>query len=654
VTTTAVVLLAIFGYLFLYPAHHSQELSSVGTKVVEREVEHLLEVIKNQATADSSDPKNFVRGKPQTKTKIAYIFAGSVRSFTCPRVHWSLRWNLIDALGGEAYTFIRTSTEDNANVKTGKGAIWKPKYDDGKLNSTLQILNPRKIEYFQLSTQLEEMRKLFPSMAHRVFQENDQRRYSMFFHRCMAYRMVLEYEKNHNIRFDWVALTRLDAAWLEPVLPIELFTNDRVWLTETGYVPFNDQFMLIPRQYADYLYDLDTKVDPFVYCLGGPDVEEWKCRRQELEKRYPHDSEFVNATLQHCCKDNVPDGPNRLGYSETIHFRHLLNGKIPVGFARLPVYLTRLNKKGHCSPECARLYHNFKSYIYDGLDVAYPYFAPLNNIDNRMIAIPDSNIGTCTVLESRLSVWNPISAHDFHRLQLQGQYRAIDYGKNLYTQWDSMHPSIVFNPFLMSPWKVRTTFLVDKCLTSLFANKTLWWEPCRTHMRFKGGRRHHPAQSWYLHVRPHDDRILLPMVLRDTGHDFLLPPHLLRPNMTQIFMPKRDDRWYEASPMMLCLTAAIQEPKFPRFTENITISFRPCSTSYQENPQQFFQTVQGETFGANGLVSTVAKIVYAANPQYCLVRDEDTHTEVRTNFLSLGRCEQYSTVRKYFQFDYLS
>ena len=42
-------------------------------------------------------------------------------------------------------------------------------------------------------------------------------------------------------------------------MPVTSFSNDRVWVTETGYVLFNDQFMLIPRQFSDYLYDLDTK-----------------------------------------------------------------------------------------------------------------------------------------------------------------------------------------------------------------------------------------------------------------------------------------------------------------------------------------------------------------------------------------------------------
>ena len=53
-----------------------------------------------------------------------------------------------------------------------------------------------------------------------------------------------------------------------------------------GYVLLNDQFMLIPRKFSDYIYDLDTKVvQKGVYCLGGPDVETWKCDKQLLQSK---------------------------------------------------------------------------------------------------------------------------------------------------------------------------------------------------------------------------------------------------------------------------------------------------------------------------------------------------------------------------------
>ena len=64
-----------------------------------------------------------------------------------------------------------------------------------------------------------------------------------------------------------------------------------------GYVLLNDQFMLIPRKFSDYLYDLNTKVvQKGVYCLGGPDVETWKCDKQLLQSK-GEPSEQANVFL---------------------------------------------------------------------------------------------------------------------------------------------------------------------------------------------------------------------------------------------------------------------------------------------------------------------------------------------------------------------
>ena len=97
--------------------------------------------------------------KPIEKNKIAYIFAGGVRSFVCPKVHWSIRLNLIDALGGEPYTFIRVSAEDNSNTHSGKGVLWKPSYKSNEVEETLKILAPKTVQYFTFADQEEEMKR---------------------------------------------------------------------------------------------------------------------------------------------------------------------------------------------------------------------------------------------------------------------------------------------------------------------------------------------------------------------------------------------------------------------------------------------------------------------------------------------------------------
>ena len=121
--------------------------------------------------------------------------------------------------------FVRISTEDNANTKTGKGVLWTPTYKDNEINETLKILDPKVIQRFSFNNQIEEMKRNYPGWNHTVYRENDQRRYSMFYHRCMGYKLALKYELEHGIRFDWVVLVRLDAAWLEPVLPIEVMMS---------------------------------------------------------------------------------------------------------------------------------------------------------------------------------------------------------------------------------------------------------------------------------------------------------------------------------------------------------------------------------------------------------------------------------------------
>jgi hypothetical protein len=156
-------------------------------------------------------------GKIDNGPRIAYVFAGSIRSFVCPKVHWSIRSHLIDSLGGQPSVFIRTSTEDNWNSKTGKGSQWSPNYKNNEVDEALKILNPVQIEHFSFANQTTEMKANYP--------------------------------------------------WLEPLDPIEMYNYDRVWLTETGFDLFNDQFMLILRQFSDYIYDLDSKVVHTFYFL---------------------------------------------------------------------------------------------------------------------------------------------------------------------------------------------------------------------------------------------------------------------------------------------------------------------------------------------------------------------------------------------------
>ena len=602
------------------------------------------------------DAKDFASppppGEPEEThpIRIAYIFAGSVRSFKCPKVQWSLRFNVIDAFGGEAYTFIRVSEEDNDNVRTGKGVIYTPQYEAAEVEEALKILNPRKIVHFNLSTQLEEMRKYHSGIRHRVFQENDLRRYSMYFHRSMGYRMAREYEAEHGIRFDWVALIRLDAAWLEPVAPIQYYANDRVWLTETGYTAFNDQFMLIPRQYSDYIYNLDTKVQKGVYCLGGPDVEKWKCNRTELVK-HNYSPEMIEATLEICCPD--VRARDVQGYSEIIHLRHMQFAKVPVAIGRFTVYITRYLKNRDCYADCPRLHYNFKDYLMEALQREYPYWAPMNELDTRQLAVVASDSAKCAFLNHMHHPWQPLKAVDVHRLMKQGKTPQIDYSKNLYAQWDKLHPSLKLNPNEFNMWRIHPTRNTKGCLTYGFKDKSLFWRDCETHVRIKGGRRFEPAQTFHVFVQPPKDGLLRNPVVNAEDQAFAFEK-LRLPNITMVSIFDRTVDFSDLKFKVFCMTVH-KKPNKAMWDSPFEILMTECVQDHS-NKNQLFYTVQGGGLGSHPS-STVGMLRSVAYPDYCIARedwkDEGMEPYVVKPGLGMELCRPVvdSPGREYFEFE---
>jgi hypothetical protein len=626
--------------------------------------------------------------------RIAYIFAGSARSFICPKVHWTLRLNVIDAFGGEPYVFVRVSEEDNMNTRTGRGQIWSPQYGNSELNETLKILNPRKVRYFRLSEQEEEMKRNFPNPIHRVFRENDLRRYSMFYHRCMGYRLAREWEEEHGMRFDWVALIRLDAAWLEPVLPIQYYANDRVWLTETGYAPFNDQFMLIPRQYSDYLFDLNTKVRKEVYCLGGPDVEKWKCNATELTvRKFP--KRIINETLSYCCPDVF--GEDMEGFSEYIHHRHFAVGKIPVSLGRFTVYLARLNERQRkvkapggigeptiilereCYGDCHRLHYLFKDEEFYGYANYTQWKDDLSGVhgdtrfvqhgnkssktdlslDSRHILVESSDPSKCGYVNHAAFHWKPITVTAFHRLQQESlsdiatngtmekknanisALLPLNYSRNFYEQWDLLPESVKLNPIEFQVWEIHPVTPVDACLTLSFLNKTLHWESCNRHFRVKGGRRNDPGQAFQLLLRPSDPALFYkhPMVEEE---DVVMAFHMLPlPDRMRIAMLDRDQEFLDIFTKLWCWTVIGDTPRVAE------VVIEKCSMN-DDDPRQWFFTVNGTAMGSHdhSLIGTLQSYKF---PDHCVMRSSTKEmgvtNGVQDSKLRFGDCKDNQPVQ---------
>ena len=586
---------------------------------------------------DSSDIK-------VNKPKIAYIFAGSARSFVCPQVHWSIKANLIDALGGEPHSFVRMSLEDNKNVKTGTGIIFKPEFDEREINETLKILNPDIIERFSYTTQVEEMKRLFPQPIHTVFRENDQRRYSMFYHRCRAYELMLNYEKENNIKFDWVVLGRVDAGWLEPLLPIEAYDNDRVWITETGYDRFNDQFMLIPRQYSDYLYDLNTKVQKGVYCLGGPDVETWKCNTTALQQRGVSE-EKIQSVLPYCCPDILNKATNHIGRSERIHYKHLETGKIPIGIGRFPQFLTRRMPNGECVGECFRIYaYHYKEYVFRFDSAIYPYLMPPIWPDTRGRSISARDRNLCYALKEPVYPWKPISITSFHdiihnyetnplhtKLQtlINPKYHEdklkkstefyVDYTKPLSDPSQRLHPSILLNPKDTEVWRIHPTWNTEGCLTFQYDTKQIAWENCKGHCMAKSNT-YMPNQLFFLYVQPVKPRPAHYLSQRSYHSPSWFPDSTYNSvvkNITRVMMINSEPVNIDYRKAMYCLTAE-------KLQQHAKITMQPCTikSSTEIDIHQSFITVQGSSDGSHPQ-TTIGQLKFAGNPDLCVARSEN-------------------------------
>lgn len=146
---------------------------------------------------------------------LAFVFAGSARSFVAPFVHKTIQYNLIQSLCPTENmckydVFVRVSSNDNNHVgANAKGTLSVAPPDmKGKIASILKVLEPPRnigklyTDFFEIGTP-EEIRtmidytKRFPdsAMRHKVYRDLDLRRYSMYFHRYKAYEMALKQEK---------------------------------------------------------------------------------------------------------------------------------------------------------------------------------------------------------------------------------------------------------------------------------------------------------------------------------------------------------------------------------------------------------------------------------------------------------------------------
>ena len=183
-----------------------------------------------------------------SRTRVAFVFAGGVRTFLLPSVHQSMKYNLIHAFCApslcNADVFARLSIADNnLNGLDAKGKLVKG--DAARKNEAIAALKSLKHKSFEGRLiyelvdigSMDESKQMdvwtSKSRKQNIYRKLDSRRYSMHFNRWTAYNMMLYMEKELGVRYDWVVHARLDMGWGAPIKPYHSWSTKKIHVPDS-------------------------------------------------------------------------------------------------------------------------------------------------------------------------------------------------------------------------------------------------------------------------------------------------------------------------------------------------------------------------------------------------------------------------------------
>lgn len=222
-------------------------------------------------------------------TRVAFVFAGSTRSFISPLIHELLRVNLILSFCPPpnciADVFARVSRSDNTHEHSGRAIKDSHGIEIPTNTSELPLIEHALHRLKSLapgpgildihwadvgsSVESQEMIDRLPSPRHKVFRALDPRRYSMYFNRWSAYMQARTHERTHNVTYSWFIHARFDMAFGAPLAPFTAWTPDRVYVPDQWPTDVPDTFAILPKLHAEAYFSMDALVRPGAMCLGG-------------------------------------------------------------------------------------------------------------------------------------------------------------------------------------------------------------------------------------------------------------------------------------------------------------------------------------------------------------------------------------------------
>jgi hypothetical protein len=307
---------------------------------------------------DPSYMSEETREKVQEATirKVAFCFAGDLRSFNNENVFKSISLNLIDSLCNSSI-----SVDNEEQQQSAAGAVaavpCEPSIFFVVGDSESDVNASAGLKYFQDKYAKKKNSVRGGSLGsdgnvtvlHSIRFDNADR-LAQVWKLDACFNLVRSSSKP----FEFVVRARPDMAWLTPVPDISSFASNRLYLLQNNFFPANDQFFMIPRalfnKIADFrrTYDSIMAAAPITTATSTIDTSGTTIIRIDEE-------------------DDPTIFPNGAGYPDCFFWKHIINSQVNFQFFDFDTVIVRDNNRARCNSLFKT--HNFACSVlatYDG------------------------------------------------------------------------------------------------------------------------------------------------------------------------------------------------------------------------------------------------------------------------------------------------
>lgn len=253
----------------------------------------------------------------QEPCRIAFIFVGHARTFIKPAVYESIRRELVEGFSQgcdrDVFWYLSAAPKWSISANATLYSMFQPTKvvvadDEAETEWAAPCLEPPLPRLTELK--VPATFKFFddPPAAVRIAR-------ALFGRMAQAFKLVEDRERETHITYSWVVRARFDAGWYAPMgVAATDLAQDRIYVPIQTWNGINDQFALVPRQFAlDYFNAQDV-----LECDESTGYPLWYA------------------------------SPTHVWQPETLLWRHLQLRGVPVARRTLPVIISRFDGTSRC------------------------------------------------------------------------------------------------------------------------------------------------------------------------------------------------------------------------------------------------------------------------------------------------------------------